>query len=217
MFSIKYAGLEPVSGIPLFIDEKGQTAHAVYLQDDSTQNLKFEGTIDPKYTGGWNNSFSYKNLSLNVFVTYQAGNIIRLTPAFKDQYVELNGAPREFYDRWVMPGEQKLTNVPSIMDAFYNAIIGNEYPYNNYNYSSARVAKGDFVRLKSVSLNYLFPEAMMKKTGFVKTFSLGLAANNLWLIYSDKRLEGQDPEFFNAGGVAQPIQRQITLSLRAGF
>jgi TonB-linked SusC/RagA family outer membrane protein len=217
LFSIKYTGLDSVTGVPYFLDERGKTAQDVYLQDDSTQHLVFEGTIDPKYTGGWNNSFTYKGLTLNVFLTYQAGNVVRLTPAFKSQYVELNGSPREFYDRWVLPGEQRLTNVPSIIDAYQNALIGNQYPFNIYNYSSARVAKGDFVRLKSISLNYLFPESMMKRTGFVKTFSLGLAANNVWLIYSDKRLEGQDPEFFNAGGVAQPIQKQITLSLRAGF
>jgi hypothetical protein len=39
----------------------------------------------------------------------------------------------------------------------------------------------------------------------------------MWLIYSDKKLQGQDPEFFNAGGVAQPIQKQITVSLKLTF
>jgi TonB-linked SusC/RagA family outer membrane protein len=217
LFSIKYTGLDSVTGVPYFVDERGKTAHAVYLQDDSTQNLQFEGSIDPKYTGGWNNSFSYKGLTLNIFVTYQAGNVVRLYPAFKSEYVELNGSAKEFYDRWVIPGEQRLTNIPSILDAYQNILDGNDYPFNNYNYSTARVAKGDFVRLKSVSLNYLLPEPMMKRTGFVKSVSLGLSANNLWLIYSDKKLEGQDPEFFNAGGVAQPIQKQIVLSLKAGF
>jgi TonB-linked SusC/RagA family outer membrane protein len=217
LFSIKYTGLDSVTGVPYFVDERGKTAHAVYLQDDSTQNLQFEGSIDPKYTGGWNNSFSYKGLTLNIFVTYQAGNVVRLYPAFKSEYVELNGSAKEFYDRWVIPGEQRLTNIPSILDAYQNILDGNDYPFNNYNYSTARVAKGDFVRLKSVSLNYLLPEPMMKGTGFVKSVSLGLSANNLWLIYSDKKLEGQDPEFFNAGGVAQPIQKQIVLSLKAGF
>jgi hypothetical protein len=42
-------------------------------------------------------------------------------------------------------------------------------------------------------------------------------ANNLWLIYADKRLNGQDPEFFSSGGVAMPIPRQLTLSLKVGL
>jgi hypothetical protein len=37
------------------------------------------------------------------------------------------------------------------------------------------------------------------------------------MIYSDSKLHGQDPEFFNAGGVALPINKQATLSLRVGF
>ena len=40
--------------------------------------------------------------------------------------------------------------------------------------------------------------------------------NNLAL-YSDKNLHGPDPEFFNAGGVALPINKQFTLSLKVGF
>jgi hypothetical protein len=42
-------------------------------------------------------------------------------------------------------------------------------------------------------------------------------AANPWLIYADPKLKGQDPEFFNTGGVAQPIQKQFTLSIKAGL
>jgi hypothetical protein len=94
---------------------------------------------------------------------------------------------------------------------------GAYYPYNTYNYSTARVAKGDFIRLKTVSLTYQLPKSMVSKTGFLQNLSLTAAAINPWLIYSDKKLEGQDPEFFNTGGVAQPIQKQFTLSLKAGL
>jgi hypothetical protein len=206
--------------MPEFINDSGKVSSAVYLQSDSTQHLVFEGSIDPKFTGGFNNTFTYKGFSLNVFITYQAGNKIRLYPAFKNNYTEQNATPKEFYDRWVQPGEEKLTNVPSIIDALQAAFNNNSsfyYPYNNYNFSTARVAKGDFIRLKSVSLKYDLPGSLMEKSGFLKTLSVTLAAVNPWLIYADKKLEGQDPEFYSAGGVAQPIQRQITLSLRAGL
>ena len=42
-------------------------------------------------------------------------------------------------------------------------------------------------------------------------------ATNLFLIYSDKKLNGQDPEFVNAGGVATPIPKQYTMTLRLGI
>jgi hypothetical protein len=39
----------------------------------------------------------------------------------------------------------------------------------------------------------------------------------MWLIYSDKKLNGQDPEFIRSGGVAMPMPKQFTMTLRAGF
>ena len=37
------------------------------------------------------------------------------------------------------------------------------------------------------------------------------------VIYADKKLNGQDPEFANAGGVAVPMPKQFTLTLRLGL
>lgn len=217
LFSIVMSRLNPTNGIPEFVNEKGQVTHAVYLQDDSTQYLRHEGPIDPTITGGFSNTFNYKAFSLNVFVTYQAGNKIRLYPAFNSSYSEQDAMPREFLDRWIQPGDELVTRVPSIMGAFENSRTGGDYPYNNYNYSTERVADGGFVRLKTVSLTYTIPARSLANVAFIKNASLMISAINPWLIYSDPKLKGQDPEFFNAGGVAQPIQKQFALSLRAGF
>jgi TonB-linked SusC/RagA family outer membrane protein len=216
LFSIKYKGLEPFSGYPLFIDEDGKTSSTVYMQSESTGNLQYEGPVDPPITGGFSNTFHYKAFSLNVFITYQAGNTIRLYPAFRTSYSDLDAMPKEFYDRWTMPGDEKYTNVPSILDAFAQSQLGGAYPYNNYNYSTERVAKGDMIRLKTVSLAYQLPNMMMRKYG-LNNASITAAATNPWLIYSDEKLRGQDPEFFNSGGVAQPVQKQITLALKVGL
>lgn len=219
LFSINFQGLDPNTGIPLFIDEYGNKSQAVNLQDERIGNLVFQGPVDPKYTGGINNTVSYKGLTLNVFITYQAGNKIRLYPAFRSGYTDLDAMPKEFYDRWLEAGDQNTTNIPSISDPYFAYLTSTSggYPYNNYNYSTARVADGGFIRLKAVSLSYRLDEAVLKKMSIFKNLSLTAASQNLWLIYSDKKLKGQDPEFFNAGGVAQPVQKQITLSLKAGF
>ena len=73
--------------------------------------------------------------------------------------------------------------------------------YNAYNYSDARVANGSFIRLKEISLSYDFKGNWMKAVG-MNNLQLRCVASNLWLIYSDKKLNGQDPEFFRSGGVA---------------
>jgi hypothetical protein len=78
------------------------------------------------------------------------------------------------------------------------------------------VVDGSFVRLKSVTMQYALPVRILQRTP-VKNASVSLVGNNLWLIYSDADLHGQDPEFFNAGGVALPINQQFTFSLKLGF
>jgi hypothetical protein len=218
LFSIQYNGLDPRTGAPTFVNQNGKNSSDVYLQDEQTQYLVYEGPIDPPFSGGFSNTFTYKAFSLNVFITYQAGNKIRLYPAFKTSYSDLDAMPREFYDRWMIPGDEHKTNVPSILDAFTSFIADatGAYPYNNYNYSTERVAKGDLVRLKAVSLSYQAVGTIFKQAPF-RTLSFTLAATNPWLLYADRKLKGQDPEFFNSGGVAQPVQKQFTLSIKAGL
>ena len=198
------------------MNQHGDVSKDVFLQDLNTSHLVYQGPVDPPATGGISNTFRYKGLSMNVFVTYQWGNKIRLYPAFKTAYSDLDAMPKEFYDRWIMPGDEKETQTPSILDGLEQVMLGGAYPYNNYNYSTARVARGDMIRLKTVSLTWQMPATLLKRTAF-NNITLTGAAINPWLIYSDKKLRGQDPEFFNTGGVAQPIQKQFTLSLKVGL
>lgn len=216
LFSIKFENLVSNTGVPQFISEKGDLSQDVYLQDDNINYLVYNGPIDPTISGGFSNTFNYKSLSLNFFLTYQAGNKIRLYNSFKSIYTDLDAMPKEFFDRWVQPGEETVTDVPSIMEALLESRTGAIYPFNNYNYSTQRVANGSFVRLKTVALTYQIPQSLIKRIG-ISSFSVTGTATNPWLIYSDKKLKGQDPEFFNSGGVAQPIQKQFTLSLKVGI
>jgi TonB-linked SusC/RagA family outer membrane protein len=213
LFSIDYRALNEKTGVPIFVNENGEVSSDVYLQDQNVSYLKYEGPVDPPFTGGFNNTLTYKELSLNVFFTYQAGNKIRLNPLYKETFSDLDAMPREFLDRWVIPGDENVTKVPSISDQLEKQYLIGTYPYNIYNYSTERVAKGDFVRLKSVSLAYKVPLAVISKYGF-KAASIQVSSINPWLIYADKKLKGQDPEFFNSGGVAQPIQKQFTVALK---
>jgi hypothetical protein len=129
----------------------------------------------------------------------------------------MDALPKEFYNRWAKPGDENVTNIPSILDAFVYSRLGSAYPYNTYNYSDTRVANGDFIRLKSLSLSYTLPHAVATRLAGIKALSVTLTGNNLWLLYSDKKLNGMDPEFQLSGGVAQPIQKQVTLSLNVSF
>jgi TonB-linked SusC/RagA family outer membrane protein len=216
LFSIRFEELDPRNGSPIFTNESGERIGNVYLQSDQTQYLKYEGPVDPIVNGGWFNSLRFKSFTLSGLVTYSGGHKIRLNPAFKTSYTDLDAMPYDFLRRWILTGDENTTTVPSILDRVEAAELGGTYPYNNYNYSTARVVDGDFVRLKQVSLSYSLPATRVNAIG-LNSLSLSLVANNLWLIYADDRLNGQDPEFFGAGGVAMPVPRQFTLSLKAGL
>lgn len=217
LYSLDFQGLDHNTGVPLFINEQGVVSQKVNLQDIETKYLKYEGPVDPPYSGGFTNSFRYKAFTLTAQITYQAGNKVRLNPSFKPTYSDLDAMPTEFRNRWMLPGDETKTNIPSILDAInnYNMPSGT-YPYNNYDLSSARVANGGFARLKYLSLAYQLPVKFANAIG-MNNMSLTAAGTNLMLFFADKRLEGQDPEFFNAGGVAQPLQKQVIISLKIGL
>ena len=50
-----------------------------------------------------------KAFKLNVFITYSFGNVVRLNPCFNYQYSDLSSMPREFKNRWTVPGDEKHT------------------------------------------------------------------------------------------------------------
>jgi len=220
LFSIPFMGLDE-DGIPTFqINDDLDVGKYVYFQDRVNVNfLKYEGSSEPTLTGGLGNLFKYGNIRLNTFITYSFGNKLRLTPVFKSYYSDLTSMPKEFKNRWILPGDENYTNVPVILtDRQYNTYrdaTGHSlrYTYSAYNYSSVRVADGGFVRLKEVSLAYDFPKKLINKAN-IQNLALKVQATNLLLLYADPKLNGADPEYYQSGGVSYPVPRQFTATLQ---
>ena len=231
IFSIPFRGLNE-EGIPTFVDQdsvwdpetetltENISTTGIYFQTsdpDKLHFLEYSGVADPTDVGSIGNTFEWKGLRLNVFITGSFGNVVRLDRVFRARYSDLIAMPREFKNRWVVPGDEAVTNIPVIASRVQNSNDTHlSYAYNAYNYSTERIARGDFVRLKEVSLSYDLPKKWAQAI-FCNTLSLKLQATNLTLLYADKKLNGQDPEFFNTGGVAVPVPRQFTLTLKVGI
>lgn len=220
LFSIPFKGLNN-EGLPTFLDQDGNiSVSGVYFQEsdkDKLGFLKYEGSIEPTDVGSFGNVFRYKGLSLNVFITYSFGNVVRLDPVFSNTYDDLDSTPKEFNNRWIVPGDEKYTDVPVIASRRQNRNNTDlSIAYNSYNYSTARIARGDFIRMKEISMGYDFPKSVANKIG-VGSLSLKLQGTNLFLLYADKKLNGQDPEFVNSGGVAVPVPKQFTFTLKIGL
>lgn len=219
LFSYKFEGLDN-RGLPTFkLPEGSNPSTGADFQDTEnlTDYLVYEGSVDPNISVGLSNTFKYKNWNLNVLITGAGGNKIRLNPSFSSRYSDLNVFSRQMLSRWQNPGDENFTNVPVIAStSMVSSIDRIERAYNAYNYSTERVADGDFLRMKSISLGYNFNKDFTDKLG-LSNFSLKFQGTNLFLLYSDSKLRGQDPEFYSVGGVALPIRRQFTMSVNLGI
>jgi hypothetical protein len=232
LFSLQFTGLNE-RGLPTYNIPDDDKISGIDFQDTGTSlkteegkanglrsYLQYEGPTDANKSISLQNTFTYSNWSFGFFITASGGNKVRL-PALYTQsaQTDLTVYSKGYINRWVLPGDEKRTSFPVIPDSRMQEEIGDTdlaKAYNAYNFSTERVADGSYVRLRTINLSYaLSPETLRRFS--MKSMTISALVQNAWLIYADKRLNGVDPEFYNSGGVAQPITRQYTLSLTLGL
>lgn len=227
LFSYNFQGLNnyglPTFDFGLYPLNNRANANVVGADFLDTQYTKsyliYHGPTEPNIIGGFANTFKLKNWEFSFFITAQAGNKIRLNPSFDPAFADLNVFTQNYYQRWLNPGDEYITEMPTIPSKDLIQLISQENierAYNTYNYSQNRVADGGFVRMKNISLGYNIPKDYSNKLG-MSSISVRIQAVNPFLIYSDKKLNGQDPEFYRSGGVSLPTPKQYTVTLNIGF
>ncbi|MGB5438020.1 MAG: SusC/RagA family TonB-linked outer membrane protein, partial [Maribacter sp.] len=144
------------------------------LDENNEREFQTIGSGIPDVTFGLNNTFTYKNWDLNIFLNGSFGfdvyNQVLAT-------ISGNGGNRSnlsptVYDRWTPENE---TDIP-------RAGTGNVLN------SSRWVEKGDFVRLSNLKLGYTFDEGLIKGISSIQLYASG---QNLFLITD---YSGYDPE-----------------------
>lgn len=170
----------------------GQVAWTAYAPDE-IDYLVYSGTKTPTDLGGINNSFSYKNFRLGVYIYYSFGAVMRLPEQFATQYNDYQIMGKEFNRRWLRAGDEDRTDVPVIAtDAHRQANPYLSNAYENYNKSNVRVAKTDYIQLRDISLSYTVPKSFVQRLRF-SSLALKLQASNVALLYADKKLNGALP------------------------
>lgn len=173
-----YYGVNPTNGEALWRDEDGN------LTNDFTKSrYVYPGSPEPKYTGGFNTSLSWKGFQLGAFFEFKGGNYVLLV---ERRYVESDGNEMNMnqiltaLNYWKKPGDTGVNPKP---------VAGNSSESNSYN-STRFLQRGDYLRIKDVTLSYTFPKKQMDKL-HVGGLKLYLSAQN---IYTFHDVDWWDPE-----------------------
>lgn len=139
------------------------------------------GNALPNFVGGFSNTMSYKNFSLDFLFQFSVGNDIYNMTALELEF--LNGRQnnsKAVLDRFI-PGVNEDTDV---------ARAGNP-PYVYFRQSHSRwVEDGSYLRLKNLTLSYNLPVSQMKMN-WLQSARVYVTGQNLWLLSNYK---GYDPE-----------------------
>lgn len=217
IFSVPFNGLND-RGLPTFLNEHNQsTIGGIRFDSRNVDFLKYAGTLIPTDKGSFSNTFHYKGISFGVVLTYSYGNVVRLRK-LSNIYTDYGIVPRELNNRWQFAGDETKTNIPVVYTTFMQNAYGyNEISqaYNTYDYSDIRIAKGDNIRLKEISLGYTFDKDFLRETR-IRQLSVKLQATNLALLYADKRLNGDDPDYL-VNGYTPISPKRLIFTLRVGL
>jgi hypothetical protein len=187
IFSYPWAGLDPVNGDPRGYLNKQPSSDYIAIGNalTSVDSLTYQGPSTPRYFGAIGNSFSFKGLTLHINITYKLGYSFRRTTISYNQLVNAGIGHSDYAKRWLNPGDELHTTVPSFT-----------YPANNrrdafYALSEPTVTSGSHVRLQFINLSYDYKPVWGKLKNSVIT--LYMNASNLGLLWKSNK-EGLDPD-----------------------
>ncbi|RYY28163.1 MAG: SusC/RagA family TonB-linked outer membrane protein [Chitinophagaceae bacterium] len=186
------------------------------------------GSSIPKFTGGWNNNFNYKNLSLGIHIDYKFGGTIltsTLLNMTRQGHSKLSLEGREgglifpaVYESSGLPNTTAIGVAGNGLQTFYT-------DYRNHQIGDPFTFKSDFVKLRNISLAYNFSNVIKKvdMLKFVKGLTLSASCRNVAIIYKD--LPGIDPEAVQSSGdiragyenASLPTTRNYNVSLNVKF
>jgi hypothetical protein len=218
-YGAEYAGVDPSNGDALwYVNE--QDANGNIINPDATTN-KFAdanfvvlGHPTPDYIGALTNTFEYKGVEFSFTFQGVGGNKIHMPG---DSFMSANGVwydnqTTDQLDSWEKPGD--ITDVPQARLGWSNG---------DYARSSRYISNGSYIKLRTLTLAYIFPQSIVSKVK-LSSARIYLQAQNL-LTFTKYR--GWDPEvssdaFVNnvISGVefySAPQPRSITFGINIGL
>jgi TonB-linked SusC/RagA family outer membrane protein len=161
----------------------------------------FIGNPNPKFIYAMNNTFSYAGFDLSVFLQGVYGNkIFNANNVYQESMAVAQNQTARVLGRW--EGEGTSNTIPR---AIYND------PNKNSRISDRFVEDGSYLRIKTATLGYTLPDALIKKTGFSRAHIYVTGQN----LFTFTKYTGFDPEV-GSNGIdfsVYPVTRTISLGI----
>ena len=193
LYLYQHAGVDPMSGRRVFITPEGDRTLLMFekggwFYEDGTEYAgEFEpvdcGNTLPTWYGGWTNNFKYKGFDLSLFFQFSGGNkIYNGTKASVSDMRYWNNSKDVYKKYWTPERTHAEYPMPIYGDNYSN---GSALPISDL------VERGDYLRLKNVSLGYTFNTKNWSKAVGISALRLYVQAQNLFVITG---YSGMDPE-----------------------
>lgn len=201
LFSYEFAGLDNTGTATFYSADKSRILGGAA----TVQDLKYSGTIRPKYVLNLTNTFSYKRFDLSFMVISQLGSVFR-----NDTFNGFNYENKYVGQRWRVPGDEAKTIYPALT----NSTTATWY----YPYSDVAIESGNYMKLRDLTLAYTINNKVWGKSGLnnVKVYFQG--RNLLMITANDKHI---DPETaINADGNVSrslPLRPEFYAGLSLNF
>ncbi|MBS9525990.1 SusC/RagA family TonB-linked outer membrane protein [Litoribacter alkaliphilus] len=202
VYSLPWAGLDPVTGDPRgYLDGEPSNNYFGVINNTEVGDMIYHGPARPPVFGAVRNDFSVGDFSLSVNISYRLGYFYRRNSVLYNEVLAGRISHADFSDRWHQPGDELITNVPSIPSAV------NISRDNIYRFSEILVERGDHIRLQDVRFSYMLRKSKLPRLPFERA-EVYTYANNLGILWkaSDDPL---DPDF----PISRPL-RSIAFGIR---
>ncbi|RYD84487.1 MAG: SusC/RagA family TonB-linked outer membrane protein, partial [Sphingobacteriales bacterium] len=180
-------GVDAATGAPmwekLIYNEAGVAVAKEKTFNYAEATLQESGSALPKFQGGFNNTFTYQNLSLRVNTYFSYGAKIFSNNL---RYM-MNDGHEPYYNQIVLPEGSKVWTGPGDTEATEPS------PQNSANStetSSRYLKDASYFTIRNIALNYRLPASIAKKLSF-DGISVGVSADN---VATFSKFLGQDPQ-----------------------
>ncbi|RQO75640.1 hypothetical protein DBR43_09900 [Pedobacter sp. KBW06] len=201
LFSYRWAGLDPLTGnARVFVNGEPSSNLNSILNNTNQDDLVYHGSSVPTSSLSLFNTFNWRQFHFSFNITGQFGYSYRRSSINYSGLLNYSSYRQhgDFSKRWQNPGDEKITNVISMVYPFDSS---REIPYLN---SNILIEKGDHIRLRDLRIGYTLNRTSRSKLPF-KQLQFLCSINNIGFLWRADRTK-IDPEVQLNSEFPQPTE-----------